>query len=381
MNRFAVVDLETTGFGKSDRVIEIGIVLVDDQEITNEWGTLINPERDISNSDIHGITADLVSLAPIFEEVIDEVSQFLHGRILVAHNIRFDARMLQAEFTRLNRDIDLGQGFCTLGATGQKLAAACLTHGIHNELAHSALMDARATAGLFAKVFAPSPDILPIQIPSRAASRHPRILSRAARQGARASSQSSLRRAVRTVPIDGWSGALLSYMDALCFVLSDMTLTAEERGALKEWATELNLSDAEQQRAHAAFLEWVIEAAKRDSFISDAEHTLIARIAQDLGVDTAIPPTAALVVAEVNLIPGMTICFTGQARDADGNEISREALHERAVKAGFVPVGSVTKKGCQLVVSEDKSSMSGKAKKARDYGIPVISVEEFLSKT
>jgi ABC-type sugar transport system substrate-binding protein len=31
-----------------------------------------------------------------------------------------------------------------------------------------------------------------------------------------------------------------------------------------------------------------------------------------------------------------------------------------------------------LVVAEDKSSSSGKAKKAREYGIPVISVKEFL---
>jgi DNA polymerase-3 subunit epsilon len=39
----------------------------------------------------------------------------------------------------------------------------------------------------------------------------------------------------------------------------------------------------------------------------------------------------------------------------------------------------VTKKKCDLVVAADKSSMSGKAKKARDYGISVISVQEFLA--
>ncbi|MSY02506.1 MAG: hypothetical protein F2672_02225, partial [Actinobacteria bacterium] len=64
MNRFAVVDTETTGFGKTDRIIEIGIVLVDGNEIIQEWETLINPERDISNSNIHGITSEIVSLAP-----------------------------------------------------------------------------------------------------------------------------------------------------------------------------------------------------------------------------------------------------------------------------------------------------------------------------
>jgi DNA polymerase-3 subunit epsilon len=43
-----------------------------------------------------------------------------------------------------------------------------------------------------------------------------------------------------------------------------------------------------------------------------------------------------------------------------------------------MPVSSVTKKTCDLLVAADKSSLSGKAKKARDYGIPVISVSEYL---
>ena len=381
MNRFAIVDLETTGFGKTDRVIEIGIVLVDGLEIAQEWETLVNPKRDISNSHIHGITADLVSLAPTFEEVADEVSQFLHDRIFVAHNISFDRRMLKTEFERLERDVNLGSGFCTLSATGQKLSEACSAHGIHNDWAHRALMDARATALLLTKVFRPSSDITSAQIPGFSANRSPRTLSRAALQSSHAPSQSSLRRIIRNVPIDGWSGALLSYMDALCSVLSDMTLTTDERRHLKEWATELKLSDADQSRAHEAFIGLVIEAAKRDFFISESEHALIESVSRELGIKAIVIQKSEITGAQPPFAPGTRICFTGQARDASGNEIDREALHERAIAAGFIPVDSVTKKECQLVVAADKSSMSGKAKKARDYGIPVISIEEFLSKT
>jgi DNA polymerase III epsilon subunit-like protein len=68
INKFAVVDVETTGFGAKDRIIELGIILIDEDKITHEWETLVNPERDISNSDIHGITASMVSLAPTFKE-------------------------------------------------------------------------------------------------------------------------------------------------------------------------------------------------------------------------------------------------------------------------------------------------------------------------
>jgi DNA polymerase-3 subunit epsilon len=374
MNRFAVVDLETTGFGKYDRVVEIGIVLVDGQEITQEWETLINPQRDISNSLIHGITADLVSVAPTFEEIVDEISNFLHDRIFVAHNIAFDGRMLEAEFSRLKRQLDLGLGFCTLQATREKLSQACSSRGIRNETAHRALTDARATALLFSKIFREQ-TLAPVQIPNFTANKSPRILSRAALQGDHAPGHTSLRRIVRNVPIDGWDGPLLSYMDGLCSVLSDLRLTADERRHLKDWATELDLSEDQETLAHEAFVNSVIAAANRDSFISDSERDLIERISLELGVTATIPQQAS---AKVQLTPGMTICFTGQARDFNGNDINREDLHTQATEAGFVPVDSVTKSSCDLLVAANKASMSGKAKKARDFGKPVISVEEFL---
>jgi DNA polymerase-3 subunit epsilon len=74
----------------------------------------------------------------------------------------------------------------------------------------------------------------------------------------------------------------------------------------------------------------------------------------------------------------MKICFTGTAVGNDGQELSRETLETIARKAGHIPVSSVSKKTCDLLVAADKSSLSGKAKKARDYGIPVISVSEFM---
>lgn len=375
MNRFAVVDLETTGLGKNDRVLEIGIVLVDGQEITQEWETLINPQRDISNSSIHGITADLVSLAPTFDEVVDEISHFLHERIFVAHNISFDARMLQEEFVRLKRPFSLGRGFCTLKATGKKLAVACSTHGIRHEMAHRALTDARATALLLTKLFREDDYCAPIKIDTFSANKSARVLSRAALQSELAPGQSNLRRIVRNIPIDGLEGPLLSYMDGLCSVLSDMRLTSDERRHLRDWATELDLSEQQQAQVHEAFVNSVVTAANRDSFISNSERELIERISKELGVRVDIPSTED---TKVELKPGWRICFTGQARDGNGTDITREDLHERATVAGFVPVDSVTRKACDLVVAADKASMSGKAKKARDFGIPVISVEEFL---
>ncbi|MGO1641563.1 MAG: 3'-5' exonuclease [Candidatus Corynebacterium faecigallinarum] len=65
---FAVVDTETTGFSaKRDRIIELGVVLIDSNfRECERWSTLINPQKKITNSHIHGITDDMVANAPTF---------------------------------------------------------------------------------------------------------------------------------------------------------------------------------------------------------------------------------------------------------------------------------------------------------------------------
>jgi DNA polymerase-3 subunit epsilon len=101
--RYAFVDLETSGVAPSeDRITEIGIVLVDDDMLVEEWSTLIDPGVPIP-PDIQaltGITQAMVRGAPRFAQVLPEVSRRLAGRIFVAHNARFDYGFLKAEFRR-----------------------------------------------------------------------------------------------------------------------------------------------------------------------------------------------------------------------------------------------------------------------------------------
>ena len=56
---FCVFDVETTGFNpKKDRILEIGLVLMDEDGATiDEFESLVNPMRDIGNSEIHGVEA------------------------------------------------------------------------------------------------------------------------------------------------------------------------------------------------------------------------------------------------------------------------------------------------------------------------------------
>ena len=74
--RFVVFDCETTGFGHHDRIVEIAALTLDPEtwEPTDEYDTLINPERDVGSVGVHGITASMVEAAPTFPEVAATLS-------------------------------------------------------------------------------------------------------------------------------------------------------------------------------------------------------------------------------------------------------------------------------------------------------------------
>lgn len=384
MHRFAIVDTETTGLGKADRVVEIAVVLMDGTEIINEWETLVNPLRDISNSEIHGINAPLVSMAPSFKELSESLANLLDDRILVAHNIAFDKRMLVQEFSRLPRDADLGSGFCTLQATGRKLHVACQEYGIKTDTAHRALTDARATAQLLTKVQTAvvenSQKLKPARFTNLGSNSVTHLLSRSAISTSHRPAQQNLRRIFKHTNFDGsdLTENELSYLDGISSVMSDFVLSADESKQLEEWASILGISTAQIATLHEKFLHSLIEIAKRDGVISDLEFELIERASKALGVKANGYDIKSQQSASAHLQRGEKICFTGKATDNDGNEISRETLETYARELELVPTSSVTKKSCDVLVAQDKTSMSGKAKKARDFGIPIISVNDFL---
>jgi DNA polymerase-3 subunit epsilon len=99
----AIVDLETTGAHPlHDRVTEIAVIEVDAGEVSGEWSTLVNPETTIPAAiqALTGITNDMVAGAPRFGALAAELQERLEGRVLVAHNARFDYGFLRHEFER-----------------------------------------------------------------------------------------------------------------------------------------------------------------------------------------------------------------------------------------------------------------------------------------
>lgn len=152
----ACVDLETTGgHAVRDRVIEAGIVLLQDGQVIEEFSTLVNPGVRIPHAiqRFTGISEAMVADAPPFAEVADALLLRLEGRLFVAHNARFDYGFLRSEFRRLGRRFR-AQVLCTVRLSraltpeirGHNLDAVMQRYGIACDARHRALGDARVLA-------------------------------------------------------------------------------------------------------------------------------------------------------------------------------------------------------------------------------------------
>ncbi|MGP1677309.1 MAG: exonuclease domain-containing protein [Burkholderiales bacterium] len=98
------LDLETTGMTAThERITEIGLLDVANGEVVGSWSQLVNPEKSIPPfiQSLTGITNDMVADAPTFEQLAPGLFERLAGKLLVAHNARFDYGFLKNEFGRL----------------------------------------------------------------------------------------------------------------------------------------------------------------------------------------------------------------------------------------------------------------------------------------
>jgi len=377
MQTISVIDCETTGLGNSDRIIEIAVVSLDASTLktVDEFDTLVNPQRDVGKTDLHGITASMVAGAPTMEEVLGALSRRLNGSTLAAHNLRFDSRMLQNECNRLGAEFEPGIGICTLRLAGEKLSRAAERNNIPLEGHHRALVDARVCAELLRRLIEDD------QVTSAAhlSARGLPVSSRTHRRDiSHTASVTPLQRLVARACVPSSVGACLDYFDALDWVLDDGVITPEEQTFLDEINRSANLTDSQTRAMQESYLKSLIQAVERDSLVSSEELALVTKIATVLGIKDVSLPNITKVATISRFKKGQRVCFTGTAVDSDGNHLERSALENMAAAAGLQPVSGVSRKSCDLLVAADVTSSSGKAKKARDLSIPVLSVQEFL---
>ncbi|WP_412557015.1 bifunctional DnaQ family exonuclease/ATP-dependent helicase [Streptococcus suis] len=160
-NRYAVVDLEATGTGTDAKIIQIGIVLVENGEIIDSYATDINPYELLDDhiKNLTGITDQQLSQAPDFGQVASTIYDMIGDAIFVAHNVKFDANLLAEAlffegYELLTPRVDTVELSQLFFPTFEKYSLGNLAEHLELGLdqAHTAISDAMATARLLIKI-------------------------------------------------------------------------------------------------------------------------------------------------------------------------------------------------------------------------------------
>jgi DNA polymerase-3 subunit epsilon len=280
-----VVDTETTGVYRSDRIVEVAMYTLDlDGQVADVYETLVNPCRDVSASHIHGITASLVTDAPTFADIAGEIALRLHGACLVAHNVPFDRRMLTNEFDRLGEALVVNEAVDTLAASGQRLTGACATFGINLNGAHEAGADAWATAQLFLQLAGVTHPGGPMAAPVHL-DRRPRVRRRCDTVPVVLAEPSLISFLASRLALQGLAVNAQQYLEFVGRAVADLHFDIAERAELAGLAIELGLTDAQRTQAHRRYLNELIDAAVADAIVTDEEHDALIRVASALGID------------------------------------------------------------------------------------------------
>lgn len=390
-NKFAVVDFEATGLSAADRIVEIGVVLLDNNlEVEQTWDTLVQPNREVPNSFVHKLTTADLEKAPTFEGISAKFASLLDGRTVVAHNASFEERFMRQEFSRLgvlwpNYDswiIDtavLSENFLNKSQFQEVLAAA----GIINKNPHQALSGAMATADLLKWLADNDSDLIlnnkglsicPSGLPASQPELQRANLHRTDTQKQRENVW--LSQLVKNLP-EATGESLKHYRALLLEVVSDKTITAEELDKLNTAAAADGIDAADIRSLHREIIRQLAIEARMDGVVTAREIKTLESIAKSLNVDAKVVDEMLEQVSEsplnepLQLSPGDRIALTGTT------EVSREEWNLRATAAGLV-VGEVAK-NTKVLVASDPGSRNSKAQRARELNIPIVNETKFAA--
>lgn len=162
INNYTVIDLETTMkyVCADNKIIEISAVKVRNNEITDTYTTLVNPECHIplNATAVNHITNDMVEESPTINEVFPEFLEFIGNDILVGHNIdTFDLNLLyDVKMSLYNKPLtnDYIDTYhlakrCLPELPNHKLETLGLTLGLNIDTLHRAEDDCKLTHQIY----------------------------------------------------------------------------------------------------------------------------------------------------------------------------------------------------------------------------------------
>jgi DNA polymerase III subunit epsilon len=160
--KIAIIDVETTGLDPvHDRIIEVGLVLMEDFKITSSYSWLVKPGVMIPSriTQLTGIENHMVLECDDFNVLAPLIDSLTQGYYFCGHNASFDYQFIKSEMNRSGMEFERSI-ICTARFAREifpdrrsySLKSLCARFGISNEHPHRALPDAKATGVLLMKL-------------------------------------------------------------------------------------------------------------------------------------------------------------------------------------------------------------------------------------
>jgi DNA polymerase-3 subunit epsilon len=382
MAEVVVLDVETTGRGSTHQVVEVSGVIYETEfnEVIGEFDTLVRPTRSIDSeaSEINGLRASDLSMAPTFAEVGPMLARLFHRRPVIAYNVQFDSRILNEEFQRNGIDFQISQQACAYSPFGERqlpLEEAAKRIGYKLENGHTALADARAALAI--------------------STHHgwDNMLSRAGRtehfSHVKVGSVRTLSRfqAGLTDVYDLKPFSRLSefrdptaeegYLLLLDEFLKDKTFSQQELDELDEYASKNQIDVGLKHELHRTYFGALENAALRGG-VTEQEAKLLLEYSKILGVDVEVTVTDF-----GQFVPktGSLVCHTGDSI-LDNRVLSKDEVKSLVESRGYTFTDELRKSDkISLLLVADDGHESGKTRKAEQWGIPMMTIDAFLQVT
>ena len=165
MDSIVALDIETTGLDpQKDAIIEIGAVRFNEHRLEGEWTSLVNPGCRIPPfiTQLTGITDQMVLRSPSIRDALPDLEAFVGKTPVLGHSIRFDLGFLRRlKILRDNDTLDTYEMASVLlpNAGRYNLGALAQALGVPYPATHRALDDARATRGVFLRLYQEAMDL------------------------------------------------------------------------------------------------------------------------------------------------------------------------------------------------------------------------------
>ncbi|GAA3070977.1 MULTISPECIES: AAA family ATPase [Actinomycetes] len=346
----AVLTIGDEGRMSRPRPVELAVAFEDGTALS----TLVNPQRDLGDARIaYGIATADVLLAPTLSEAWTVLSPALAGHVPVAEDVDRTLGLIDFELKRLGHVEPMPFGAEAprppSGRAGPRraleAARAVLEDVRQAEAQDPEVLDRTATE------FEPSEDT--VQGTGHLLTRDPAAPSPSFEE------------------MPGLGALLEVSSQAGGVLLGEEPVVGDDDA--DSWHAAARQTVADQLVAAASRAQLTDEVARR-----------LERAGRLLGRELVAPERLAATAGSPEALdellqPGTRICFTGEAVSADGRLWSRDQMTALASRCGLAPVATVTKTRCDVLVVAELGTQSGKARKAQEYGKPVLAAEQFFT--